>query len=185
MTRRTTGLALLATYITSIWAANWLTTRYGLIAAWPGAAITCTAGTFAVGGAIMTRDFLQDALGRWVVLAAIAAGAILSYATSSHVIAVASGVTFLLGETLEFAVYTPLRRRYRWGTGRWSGVVAAANVTGALADTFLFLWLAGFGATATVVAGQLTGKAYVTAGCIALGVVIRRAVLRQPHKVGA
>jgi queuosine precursor transporter len=182
---RAAGYALLTIYITSIWAANWLTTRYGLIAAFPGTALKCTAGTFAVGGAIMTRDLLQDALGRRAVLCAISAGAVLSYATSSHVIAVASGVTFLLAETIEFAVYTPLRKRYGWGTGRWSGVVGVANATGALADTFLFLWLAGFPLTASVVAGQMAGKAYVTIAVIGAGVVLRRAVLREPvHTAG-
>jgi len=182
--KRIAGAALLAIYVGSIWAANWLTTRYGLIPAWPGAAITCTAGTFAVGGAIMTRDFLQDALGRLVVLSAIATGAFLSYTTSSHVIAVASGVTFLLGETLEFAVYTPLRRRARWGSSRWARVVVVANLTGMLADTLLFLWLAGFPVTAAVLAGQLTGKAYITVACVLAGVIIR-AVLQQPHRRGA
>jgi queuosine precursor transporter len=169
---------LAAVYIGSIIASNWLTTRYGLITVFPG--LVATAGTLTVGGAIMTRDFLQDALGRGAVLTAIITGAGLSYALSSHQIAVASGVTFLAAETLEFAVYTPLRRRYGWGTGRWSGVIAAANVTGMLFDTFLFLWLAGFAVTVPVVAGQFTGKAYVTAAVIGLGVTLRRAVPRQP-----
>lgn len=178
MVRHTAGLGLLAIYIGSIWAANWLTTRYGLITVAPG--LVATAGTFAVGGAIMTRDLLQDALGRIAVLAAIITGAALSYATSSRQIAVASGITFLLGESLEFGIYTPLRRRVGWGTRQWSAVIGAANVTGITADTFLFLWLAGFPVTLPVIAGQLTAKAYVTAACIGLGVTIR-AVLRQPE----
>ena len=176
--KRTTGLALLAVYIGSIVASNWLTTRYGLVAVAPG--LVATAGTFAVGGAIMTRDLLQDALGRIVVIGAIVAGAAISYGLSSHQIALASGLTFLLGESLELVVYTPLRRRVGWGTGRWSGVVGIANATGMLADTLLFLWLAGFPMTGPVVAGQLVGKAYVTVAVITAGMVIRRAVLRQP-----
>lgn len=183
MTKRAAGAGLLAVYIASIVAANWLTTRYGLIRIAPG--LYATAGTLAVGGVIMTRDFLQDALGRAIVLAAIVAGAGLSWVLSSHQIAVASGVTFLVAESLEFAVYTPLRKRYGWGTGRWGGVVAVANLTGAVADTFLFLWLAGFPITVPVVGGQLAGKAYVTVACILLGVVLRRALLQQSHKVSA
>ena len=169
---RTIGICLLAVYIASIITANWLTTRYGLIAVFPG--LVTTAGTLAVGGAIMTRDFLQDALGRIAVLAAIVTGAGLSWLLSSHQIAFASGVTFLVAESLEFAVYTPLRKRYGWGTSRWSGVVGLANLTGALADTFLFLALAGFPITTAVVGGQLLGKAYVTIAVITTGVVIRR-----------
>jgi uncharacterized PurR-regulated membrane protein YhhQ (DUF165 family) len=177
-------LALLAAYIGSVVAANWLTTRYGLVPI--GFGLSATAGTYAIGAAIMTRDFLQDAAGRAGVLAAILAGAALSFALSSHRIAIASGLTFLLAESLEFAVYTPLRRRYGWGTGRWSAAVALANGTGALADTLVFLALAGFPLTGPVIAGQLLGKAYVTAAVVAAGLVIRRAVLREPvHAAGA
>jgi queuosine precursor transporter len=177
MRRPLTASGLLAVYIGSIVAANWLTTRYGLVPVFPG--LVTTAGTVAVGGAIMTRDFLQDAAGRIAVLAAIAAGAGLSYLISSHQIAVASGVTFLVAESIEFAIYTPLRRKYGWGTGRWGGVVLAANVTGAIADTFLFLKLAGFPMTAPVIGGQLVGKVYVTAACILLGLVIRHRIDRR------
>jgi hypothetical protein len=161
-------------YIGSVVLANWLTTRYGLVTVFPG--LVTTAGTVAIGGVIMTRDFLQDALGRAAVFAAIVIGAGISYGVSSHVIAVASGVTFLIAESAEFAVYTPLRRRYGWGTRRWSAVVAGANGTGAVFDTFLFLWLAQFPLTFSVVAGQLVGKAYVTAAVVVLGLIIRRAM---------
>jgi uncharacterized PurR-regulated membrane protein YhhQ (DUF165 family) len=178
VTARRAGLALLAIYIGSVVAANWLTTRYGLIHVAPG--LLATAGTFAVGGVIMTRDLLQDALGRAAVLLAILAGAGLSYLLASHRIALASGITFLVAESLEFTVYTPLRRRVGWGTGRWSGVVGAANLTGILADTLLFLWLAGFALTWPVIAGQLVGKAYVTVGVVGLGVMLRRAVPHSP-----
>ena len=131
----------------------------------------------------MTRDLLQDALGRIAVLAAIVIGAVLSFAVSSHQIAVASGVTFLVAESLEFAVYTPLRRRSGWGTRKWAGVVSVANVTGALADTLLFLYLAGFPVNFTTVGGQMLGKAYVTIAVVVLGVLIRRQVTRRHAEV--
>ena len=170
------GAALLAVYVGSIVAANWLTTRYGLVPVFPG--LVTTAGTVVIGGVIMTRDFLQDAIGRLGVLLALLAGAGLSYLISSHQIAVASGVTFLIAEGLEFAVYTPLRRRVGWGTSRWGGVVGVANVTGAIADTVLFLWLAGFPLTASTAGGQLLGKCYVTAAVILAALAIRRSVSR-------
>jgi uncharacterized PurR-regulated membrane protein YhhQ (DUF165 family) len=175
--RTAAGIALLTVYVSSIVAANWLTTKYGLIRVFPG--LFATAGTLAVGGVIMTRDFLQDALGRAAVLFAITAGALISYAVSSHQIALASGVTFLIAESLEFTVYTPLRKRAEWGTGQWSRIVGVANFTGALADTFLFLWLAGFPLTFSVVAGQMVGKAYITAAVIFAGVMIRAGLLRD------
>jgi queuosine precursor transporter len=169
---RPAAAALLAVYVGSVVLANWLTTRYGLLGV--GLGLTAPAGTFAIGGAIMTRDLLQDAGGRVLVIAAILAGALLSFAVSSHQIAFASGVTFLLAESLEFAVYTPLRRRAGWGTGKWAAVVAVANVTGALADTLIFLHLAGFPVTWPTVGGQMLGKAYVTAAVILAGLAIRR-----------
>lgn len=181
MKRALTAAGLLAAYIGSIVTANWLTTRYGLVAVFPG--LVTTAGTVVIGGVIMTRDFLQDAIGRLGVLAALLAGAGLSYLISSHQIAFASGVTFLIAEGLEFAVYTPLRKRYGWGTGRWSGVVALANTTGAVADTLLFLALAGFPLTAATVGGQVLGKAYVTAVVILAGMAIRSAVPAETASV--
>jgi queuosine precursor transporter len=171
---RPVGAALFTVYIGSVVLANWLTTRYGLVPA--GFGLLCPAGTFAIGGVIMTRDLLQDAAGRIAVLAAIVIGAGLSFLVSSHQIAAASAVTFLIAESLEFAVYTPLRRRTGWGSGRWAGVIAVANVTGALADTLIFLHLAGFPVTWSTVGGQMLGKAYVTAAVVAAGLIIRRAL---------
>jgi len=171
---RRAGLALLFVYMTSIVAANWLTTRYGQVPVAPG--LVATAGTFAIGGAVMTRDFLQDALGRAAVFAAILTGAGLSYLLSSHRIALASGITFLIAESAEFGIYTPMRRRVRWGSWLWSGVISLANLTGIVADTLLFLWLAGFALTVSGVAGQFAGKAYVTVAVIACAGVIRRAL---------
>lgn len=174
MIPRLTWPLLAFIYTASIVLANVLTSHYGLVAVAPG--LKATAGTFAVGGVIMTRDLLQDAAGRRVVLACIVVGAALSFATSSERIALASGLTFLVAELAEFAVYTPLRARVEWGGGRWSGVVTVANVTGIVADTLLFLAIAGFPLAWSTVAGQMVGKAYVTAAVIFAAVVIRHAV---------
>jgi hypothetical protein len=153
-------------FVASVVLANYLTTRYGLVGV--GFGLAATAGTFAIGGAIMTRDLLQDALGRWVVLLAILVGAALSFVLASPRIAAASAVTFLIAETVEFAVYTPLRSKVRFGGSRWSAVVVAANVTGALFDTLIFLRLAGFPVTPAGVAGQMVGKGWVTLAVILL-----------------
>lgn len=175
--RKCAGLVAAAVYVTSVVLANYLTTRYGLAPV--GFGLTATAGTFAVGGAIMSRDLVQDGLGRRVVLAAILLGAGLSYLLASAQIATASALTFLIAETVEFAVYTPLRLRSRFGGARWVGTVIAANTAGAVLDTLLFLHLAGFPVTPRGVAGQLVGKAWVTVGVLAVGVVVRRAVPRH------
>lgn len=165
------GAALLIVYIAAVVLANYVTHRYHSVPV--GFGLTATAGTWAISGVIMTRDLLQDTLGRIVVLAAIIVGAAASWVVAGHQLAVASGVTFLIAESLEFAVYTPMRRRVKIGTGKWSGVVVVANYTGALFDTLLFLWLAGFPLTARGIGGQLLGKAWVTAAVVFLAVVVR------------
>jgi uncharacterized PurR-regulated membrane protein YhhQ (DUF165 family) len=165
----------LAAYIGSIATANYLTTRYGMIPVGPG--ITATAGTFAAGAALLMRDAVQDTLGRAWVLAGIAAGAILTAATSPT-LAIASTAAFLAAEGADMAVYTPLRAR------GWARAVLASNVVGALLDTFLFLLLAGFPITAAAVSGQLAGKV-VWATLLPVAVVlavrqVRHAVSRDP-----
>lgn len=148
MTRHPAARAITA-YAAAVVAANWLTVRYGMVAALPG--VATTAGTYAAGAALLARDTVQDAAGRWGVLAAITAGGALTAATSPT-LAAASTVAFLLAECADMAVYTPLRRR------GWTRAVLASNAVGGVLDTFTFLWLAGFAVTAQSVGGQLAGK---------------------------
>jgi uncharacterized PurR-regulated membrane protein YhhQ (DUF165 family) len=165
-TARFAGLAALTAYAGSIAAANWLTTRYGMVAVAPG--LVTTAGTYAAGAALLARDLVQDALGRWWVLAGIAAGAALTALTSPS-LALASTAAFLVAETADMAVYTPLRSR------GWARAVLASNVVGAVLDTLVFLWLAGFPVTSATVGGQLVGKlAWATALPLAAVLIARR-----------
>jgi queuosine precursor transporter len=113
-------------------AANWMTARYGMVAG------LVTAGTFAAGLTFLVRDWLQEAGGRWWVVGAIVAGAGLSVWLSSPALALASGVAFLVSETADFAVYTPLRKRSP------AAAMALSNTVGAVVDSLLFLSLAGF-----------------------------------------
>lgn len=145
----TRGVLALAAYIAAIVAANWLTTRYGLVTVAPG--LVTTAGTFAAGAAMLLRDVVQDTAGRAWVLAGIAIGAALTWVTSPA-LAVASATAFLIAECADMVVYTPLRDR------GWARAVLASNTVGAIVDTLLFLALAGFPVTATTVGGQLVGK---------------------------
>jgi hypothetical protein len=158
-------------YVAAIVAANWLTARYGFIPV--GFGLTATAGTYAAGCAFVFRNLVQETIGRWLVLLAILAGASLSWVLSTPALAVASGVTFLVSESTDWAIYTPLRRK------GWAPAAAAGNVAGFVVDTFLFLWLAGFPVLAAA-PGQLVGKAYATVLYLVLGWVTRRAVLRDP-----
>ena len=181
-TRTWLGAAAVAAYIATIAAANWLTARYGFVPV--GFGLTATAGTYAIGFAFVFRILIQEAFGmgyqgRLIMFAAILTGAAFSWKLATPALAWASGVTFLVSETADWAVYTPFRRR------GWARAAIAGNTVGATVDTFLFLWLAGFPVLAAV-PGQMVGKAYATVIYLAAGWLARRALLRHAvHAAGA
>lgn len=155
-------------FVSTIVLANWLTANYGLIPV--GFGLLATAGTYAAGMSFVVRDLVHEYGGATVAVAAIVLGALMSWVLSSPQLAIASGVTFLVAELLDLAVYVPLRER---------GLVRAAvasNVIGFTADTFLFLYLAGFAITGPVIAGQLLAKVCMTA----LGVAVLVAWRHHP-----
>jgi uncharacterized PurR-regulated membrane protein YhhQ (DUF165 family) len=136
----------LGLYIGCIVGANWALTTFGLL---PVAGLLIPAGTLFAGLSFTARDFTQDVLGRRGVFVAIGVGAALS-ALLSPALALASGLAFLLSETVDMGVYTPLARR------QWIAAVVCSNIVGSLIDSALFLWLA-FGSL-DFLAGQLVGK---------------------------
>ncbi len=166
--RARASVALVA-FVTAIVAANYLTSEFGMVSV--GFGLTATAGTFAAGLALLFRDALQEVVGwEWTVVG-ILAGAALTLIVSPA-LALASAVAFLLAELADMAVYTPMRRR------GWAKAVVASNIVGATVDTFIFLWLAGFPATASGVGGQLLVKlAWVTA--IPLAAILAFHALRR------
>lgn len=147
----------LAGYVGSIWLANWLIISLGPVPV--GFGLLAPAGVYAAGATFTFRDLAQDALGRWWSVGAILLGAALS-ALLSPQLALASGLAFLASESLDFLVYTPLRRQH------WLGAVAASNAVGLVVDSVLFLSLA-FGSLAFL-PGQVVGKAWVTSIAVAL-----------------
>ena len=151
MARSTKFLPLIA-YIATIFAANWAITTFGLVPV--GFGLLAPAGVYFAGLAFTFRDLTQDQLGRRWTYLAIIAGAGLSGFLSGP-LAIASGAAFLLSETADLLVYTPLRERH------WLGAVAASNTVGLVVDSALFLWLA-FGSLDFLV-GQIVGKLWVTA----------------------
>lgn len=169
---RPAALAAAAGLVLCVFAANWLVSTYGLIPA--GFGLLVPAGTYAAGLALGLRDALHEAGGiRWV-LGTIAAGIALSALLGDGRIALASAVAFGVAELLDLAVYTPLRNR------QWHVAVAASNAVGAIADTVLFLTIAGFGLTWAAVGGQLLVKAvWVTASFLIVAMVIRAVVNRR------
>ena len=177
MRRLYIALGAATVYLASVILANWLTTHYGFVPV--GFGKVATAGTFAAGGALVVRDVLQDAIGRIGVLLLIVTAAALSWIVAAPQIALASGCAFLLAETFDMLVYTPMRRRTRFGDPGWTAAVWCAGVVGAIADTIVFLRIAfGWPAVWSGLPGQLLGKCEMLAALIAIG-VMSRALLRQ------
>ncbi len=157
-------------FITAIVAANWLTSRYGMIPV--GFGLVATAGTYLAGLTFILRDTVQDTSGKRAALLLIIIGTLASWLLADPRIALASCVAFLVGELADFVVYTPLRRH------GYVRAALASNVVGAFIDTFLFLWIAGFPIVGAW-QGQVLAKLTVTAAAVG-GLVVLRAVFRKP-----
>lgn len=156
-----------AAYLGTILAANWAITVFGAIPI--GLGLMAPAGALFAGLAFTLRDLLDDAGGRRWVLGAILTGVGLSFAVAAPAVALASAVAFGVSELVDWAVYTPLRRR------RWLLAVAVSNAVGLVVDSVLFLWLA-FGSQA-LLPGQIVAKGAVTlfaVGVLAAGRSWRR-----------
>lgn len=149
-------------------AANVLTNEYGLIPV--GFGLMATAGTWAAGLVLLARDWVHDTAGKWAVLACIVAGAGLSVALTNPALALASGAAFAVSELADLAIYTPLRRK------GWGRAATASGVVGSIADTFLFLWIAGFFTWAAV-----PGQLFVKIGITVVFVLAAKAVAGAVH----
>jgi hypothetical protein len=163
MSQRVLGALCLAGYAGTILAANWALATFGFVPV--GFGLLAPAGVYFAGLAFTLRDGVQHLLGKGWTVAAILLGAALSAFVSPQ-FAVASAVAFLFSELADFAVYTPLARRH------WLGAVTASNIVGFIADSVLFLLLA-FGSL-DFLAGQLIGKAWMTALAVAILYTFRR-----------
>lgn len=140
--------------------ANWLIGNVGTVCVPNGPclipvapAISAPSGVLAIGLALVLRDLVQRRLGlRWS-FAAIAVGAILSATFAPPALVLASTVAFLLSETVDLAIFTPLQKR---------GLLVAATLSGLvglLVDSVVFLLLA-FGSL-DYLSGQIIGKMWM------------------------
>ena len=162
--KHTKAVLLAGAFLGCILAANYVTTRYGMVPV--GFGLIATAGTYFAGLSFVVRDNLQDAAGKRWTLAVIALGAALSFLVADPFIALASAVAFGISELVDLAVYTPLRRR------GYTRAAVASNVAGALVDTIAFLTIAGFPLMAAL-PGQMVGKVAVTLAAVIVVVAVR------------
>ena len=171
------GIIAAAAYIGTVWAANYAVSHWGIVGV--GFGLSAPAGVYFVGLAFTLRDIVHRVYGRYVVIGAIIAGALLSYWLGAGAtipggkvsLALASGLAFLFSETADLSVYEPLRKR------GWLPAVAASNVVGLVIDSALFLWLA-FGSLA-LFWGQCIGKAWMTVLAIAVLYALRKIPARK------
>jgi len=115
------------------------------------------AGVFAIGLILVLRDWLQQLHGLLRTMPVVYAAGLLSFGvgelagwSSLEKVAVGSVVAFSVSETVEAAVFTPIRNR-SLALG-----VALSGTVGLAIDSALFLWLA-FGAE-SFFWGQFCGK---------------------------
>jgi uncharacterized PurR-regulated membrane protein YhhQ (DUF165 family) len=166
--------ALAAVYVGTVWLANWFVghvgTQYtpgGPHVVPVGFGLEAPSGVLWVGLALVVRDLVQQFFGRRFTVGAMLVGAALSYFVAPS-LALASAVAFLVSESADFLVYTPLMER-----GRFVAAVFLSGTVGLIVDTVVFLLLA-FGSL-QFWEGQVVGKLWVTAaGALALWLIRRR-----------
>lgn len=145
-------IVALAAYVGTIFGANWAIQRFGLIPV--GFGLLAPAGVYFVGLAFPLRDYIQRAMGRRWGFAAILVGAGLSYFVSPT-FALASGVTFLVSESVDMGIYTLLQKK------SFATAVVLSSAFALVVDSILFLALAFH--SEQFLAGQIVGKAEATA----------------------
>jgi uncharacterized PurR-regulated membrane protein YhhQ (DUF165 family) len=175
------AVAAFAVYVTAIVASNWLITRIGLPAGHGthltpvGFGLLAPSGVWAAAVSFPARDVTQRLGGRRLGVVAIFAGAAVSYWISAPVIAVASGVTYLCSEAADFAVYTPLQRRW------FVPAVFASGCVAVVVDSVLFLHLAGLYSDQAL-KGLVLGKFWVILAAVPVTWMLRN---RGPMSITA
>ena len=149
--------SVLAAYVATIVAANWFIGHVGTqeTPAGPhvipvGFGLEAPSGVLWVGIALVIRDVLQLVRGRPWSIAAMLCGTALSYLIAPS-LAFASAAAFLLSETADLLVYTPLVRG-----GRVVLAVLASSTVGVVVDSAVFL-LVAFGSL-EFIQGLIVGK---------------------------
>jgi uncharacterized PurR-regulated membrane protein YhhQ (DUF165 family) len=193
MNRWTWAALAFTVYAGAIMTSNWLITHVG-IPAGPGVHLTpvgfgllAPSGVWAAAVSFPARDITQRLGGRWLGIAAIVAGAGLSWLTSDPHIAIASGLTYLVSETCDFAVYTPMQLGARARSAGWFvTAVLASGCVAIVVDSVLFLHLAGLYSTGAV-EGLILGKFWVILIAIPVAWALRKTgpVAARPAAVTA
>lgn len=160
------GLMAFAGFAATVPLANWMIGNVGeCIPNGPclipvGFGLMAPSGVLVIGAALVLRDAVHAMLGWKAAAAAVAVGAALSWLFAAPGLVMASVAAFLIGELLDLAAYSRVRRI------SLPLAVLASGTVGAVADSAAFLWLA-FGSL-DYIAGQAVGKLYATIAVAAL-----------------
>lgn len=125
-------------FLSTIPLANWWLTTFGFYDVPLLGPVA--SGVVWIGVSFTLRDVLQLYAGKKWIPPALLVGTILSYFVADPFIAYASGAAFLVSETLNWAVYTPLSEK------KFKTAVALSGTVGGIIDSTLFLYIA-FGST--------------------------------------
>lgn len=147
-------------YAATIPLANWMISNVGtqLFPQGPhtipvGFGFNAPSGVLMIGLALVSRDIIQRYAGKRYALAAIGIGVAISFAIAEPALAIASAIAFLLGEIVDFSIYTPLQKR------NIVLAVISSGVIGGIVDSLVFLQIA-FEST-MFWEGQVIGKAWM------------------------
>ena len=173
------AVGLFVVYVASIAGANWMIGHVGRQVG-PnhvlpvGFGLVAPSGVYLAALTFVARDLVQRTAGVRVGLLAVVVGALVSWAVSSAALALASGVTFLVSETCDFLVYTPLQVRH------FPAAVFVSGAVGDLIDSTLFLTLAGI-PLSVAWPGQVVGKGWIIlAGGVLAGGLRRLGPFARP-----
>jgi uncharacterized PurR-regulated membrane protein YhhQ (DUF165 family) len=173
------GLAFLLLYCLTIPAANWLILHAGtecapggpcVIPVAPG--VRAPSGVLMAGAALVLRDLVQRRFGVAIGVCAILMGTAIAGLLAPPALVIASATAFLISESVDFAVYTPLARK------RFVTAVVVSGFFGLIVDSVVFLWLA-FGSL-EFIAGQIIGKAWM----IVISIPFLRWLKRRDERLG-
>jgi len=169
--KKAIGFAALGAFLLSIPFANWWLKTNGM---WVSPLLgPLPSALWVVAISCVLRDLAQITLGRTFAWSAIGVGALLSWWLASPALAVASGAAFLISESTDAAIFTPLANRGKFLVG----VIVSGYIAG-FVDSAVFLRIAFGSWDGWWQLGIAKAIVILAATPIAWG--IRRAVLRQP-----
>jgi len=159
-------------YVGSIAGANWMIAHIGHQVQGAhelpvGFGLQAPSGVYMAALTFVARDIVQRLAGLRAGLVAILLGAVISWGVASAALALASGATFLLSESCDFAVYTPLQVK------NFPLAVVGSGLVSDGVDSTVFLLLAGI-PLSVALPGQLVGKAWVVLAGGLLAALLRR-----------